>query len=187
MSARPRMRPRGRRRGRRLPSAWIAALASVALIGGVLGGGADAAKQVGVSAYRAILQSEVDNAAGGPRNGHDPSAMPQGSLAAAASARNGVGTWGIRPARGVKGGSAIRKPGQVLPDRRAEGVTSGGCLIAYGEPGGQCVPARAPGNRPLSCDYLVRLFTDGVRVRTADPLGLDRNRDGIACGPGDVP
>lgn len=187
MNLRLRRRTAGQGRGNRLPTAWIAVVASAALIGaGLLGGGADAAKQAGVSAYRMILRSEVDNATGGPRSGHDPAAMPQRSLAAAASAPNGVGTWDVKPARDVKGGSVAHKPSQVLPHRRAEGVTSGGCLTAYGSPGRQCVPIRGPGNSPPSCAYLVRLFTDGVRVRSADPLGLDRNRDGIACGPGDV-
>lgn len=166
--------------------AWIAALVALALIGTFLGGGADAAKQAAVSAYRVILRDQVDNSAGGPRSGHDPSVLPQRSLAAAARAPSGIGTWGVKPARGVRGGIATVKPSQVLPHRRAEGVTSGGCLIAYGSPGRQCVPARAPGNRPLTCDYLIRLFDRGVKSSAGDPAGLDRNGDGIACGPGDL-
>lgn len=164
----------------------VFAIAALVVIAAGLGGGADAARHASLSAYQAVLRSEVDDAKGGPRNGHDPSSLRQTSLAAAASSRNGIGTWRVKPARGVKGGSATRKPSQVLPHRRAEGVTSGGCLIAYGSPGRQCVPARAPGNRPLTCDYLIRLFDRGVKSSAGDPAGLDRNGDGIACGPGDL-
>jgi hypothetical protein len=187
MRAQSRQTSAGRGRGRRVSRLLIAALASVALIAAWLGGGADAARQVGESTYGAILRDRVDNHAGGPHQGHDPSAQPQQSLAAAASAPNdGIGAWGVKPARGVGSGNARHRPGQVLPHRSAEGVTSGGCSIAYGTPGRQCVPGLAPGDRPQNCAYLVRLFAHGVRVRSGDPLGLDRNRDDIACGPGDA-
>lgn len=148
-------------------------------------GGADAARSVGLSAYQLSPFSGVGNAEGAPQAGEDPAGPRQVSLAEAARGPNGIGTWGGKPARGIKPGTALRSPGDVLPHRNATGVTSGGCLVGYGDPGAQCVPARNPGDRPLTCSYLVTLFPTGVRVAQADSLQLDSNRNGRACGRGD--
>ena len=140
------------------------------------------------------LRAVVEDPAGSPRAGHDPAAQTQAGLAAAA-ARPGAS----RPAAAGPGPAASgpgsgptpvrvrspRLPEQVLPNVRTSGVTSGGCAVGYGRPGAQCVPARAPGNQPLTCAYLVTLFPDGVSVVGRDQLSLDPNRDGVACGPGD--
>ena len=144
--------------------------------------GAGAGKRAGVS----LLHSNLDNGAAGPHAGGDPAGARQVTLAAAARGHNGIGTWGVKPAQGVKSGFVQRRPNQVLPHRQATGVTSGGCLVGYGDPGAQCVPARNPGNRPLTCAYVARLFPDGVRVTAGDPRHLDVNRDGRACGPEDL-
>lgn len=76
---------------------------------------------------------------------------------------------------------------------------AGGCVPDYGKDG-QCLPPVPPrlvaehaghrGMDPLSmamfytCEDVLDLIPDGL-VTSEDPLGLDTNDDGIACGKGD--
>jgi hypothetical protein len=66
----------------------------------------------------------------------------------------------------------------------------GGCTPGYGQ-GKQCLPPASadgrPAGQPWTCVEVVRLLPRGIRldVRGVDPIGLDRNGDGIACGKGD--
>jgi hypothetical protein len=161
----------------------LVAVALVALM--TFAGGADAARRLSLYAYHCLLRSEVQDSRGAPRTGKDPAVQRQTRLAAAASAPKGGGTWGGAPARSVKGAKARRRADSVLADPKATGVLAGGCAVGYGAPGAQCVPARAPGNRPLTCAYLVTQFPHGVAVTGRDRLRLDSNRDGTACGHGD--
>ena len=83
-------------------------------------------------------------------------------------------------------------PTEVLP---AHGLTNG-CVAGYGR-GTACLPQTPPshaghgGNEDLSvywtCAEARTLLPDGIVVDNpaADPLGLDSNNDGTACGPGD--
>jgi hypothetical protein len=114
------------------------------------------------------------------------------TLDQAASKPVGIGDPGV--AENVRGGS---RP-DVLPKEvfRDAAVARGGCMISYGK-GGQCLPLVPPSQaehvaaghmKPLwTCAELRLTFKDGIAVRTpkVDPLLLDENRDGIACGKGD--
>jgi hypothetical protein len=148
-------------------------------------GGADAAWRLGRSAYYCILRSEAQDSRGAPRTGKDPALQRQTRLAAAARAPEGSVTWGGAPARSVSGGAPRRRAGSVLADPKMTGVLASGCAVGYGAAGAQCVPARRPGNLPLTCAYLVTQLPDGVTVTGRDRLHLDTNHDGLACGRSD--
>lgn len=77
-------------------------------------------------------------------------------------------------------------------------AAGGGCRSEYGAPG-QCLP-RVPPSQAVhaahgmpvsevwSCAEVRTLFATGLPMRTAggaDPLRLDTNKDGTACGTGD--
>jgi hypothetical protein len=136
-------------------------------------------------------------------------------LAAAAAGTNGhvagvnpearqVDTGQKKQATGVK--MRVEKPGRIPKSRIGSGVT-GGCVLGYGK-GRACLPTVPPGEmnhaqhvgtpNDLSalwtCSRVWLLFPkglavnsskDGVGVDGVDPLGLDSNKDGVACGSGD--
>ena len=134
--------------------------------------------------YQRQLQAQVENSKGAPKAGLDPAKERQTSLSAAARKPNdGAGQRGRKPAQAVKLRKLRRSPDAVLND--APGEVLGGCLAGYGTPGEQCLPARAPRDKPMTCAYASRLFPDGIKVTGRDRLRLDTDRDGIACGPGD--
>ncbi|HEY5881426.1 MAG TPA: hypothetical protein VIU11_21130 [Nakamurella sp.] len=82
-------------------------------------------------------------------------------------------------------------PSDVLPN----GLVNG-CVAGYGR-GVQCLPKTPPGHAGhgsgqdmsvyCTCAQARTLLPDGITVDAAgaDPLGLDSNRDGTACGAGD--
>ncbi|GGK37585.1 hypothetical protein GCM10010124_32980 [Pilimelia terevasa] len=74
--------------------------------------------------------------------------------------------------------AAVRPPAVPVP----AGVD--GCLRSYGN-GSQCVPRTFPSMVADRCGYLRERGLGGLAVRAGDPHGLDRNRDGVACGAGD--
>lgn len=78
----------------------------------------------------------------------------------------------------------VSDPASVLGDPAATGVLSSGCAVGYGRVD-QCVPARAPGGAVTTCAYVLTVFPNGLPVTGRDPLELDGDRDGTACGPGD--
>lgn len=170
----------GHRRTIALPLALAGlALATVVLLVTVLDGAAPAADRAGPTAYQRELQAQVQDAAGAPRTGRDPANQPQTSLAEAASRPH------VTPGKGS--GTRVttpRAPGTVLGDPGRTGVLSGGCATGYGEPG-QCVPARAPGGKAMTCTRLLETFPDGIAVTGRDPLRLDTDGDRRACDPGD--
>jgi len=131
--------------------------------------------------YQASLRATVDKANGEPRI--NPANVRQTSLAEAASEPNGPGTRTNKLARNVKL-QKIRRAAQ-LPDVRATGTISGGCLVDYGTPGAQCLPAHKRGGGAVTCKYVRSIFPHGVPVTGRDRLGLDSNGDKTACGPGD--
>lgn len=122
---------------------------------------------------------------------------PETSLAEAA---------GAPPAGASREGAAglgdPRPP--VDPAGAGFGTGLGGCHDRYGSDG-QCLPVIPPSqagharemlaagldpstmSHPWSCAELRSLFPDGIAVRTPpeDPLLLDSDGDGIACGSGD--
>lgn len=72
---------------------------------------------------------------------------------------------------------------------------AGGCTPGYGK-GKACLPPIAPSavamgmtaeEHPWSCAEVRTILPQGIRLNIVgtDPLGLDRNHDGIACGTGD--
>ena len=135
----------------------------------------------GETPFQATLRASVENGNGEPRI--NPASAQQTSLAEAAAGRNGAGARTEKLARGVAMGKIQRPPN--LPNPNVTGSISSGCLIDYGKPGAQCLPARARGGAAVTCAYVVSLFPKGIAVSGRDRLGLDSNRDGIACGPGD--
>ena len=131
--------------------------------------------------FQASLRATVENANGEPRI--NPASVTQTSLAKAAAGKHGPGTRTDKLARGA----TLRKSQRPaeLPSVKETGVISGGCLVDYGAPGAQCIPARGRGGRVLTCADVVSIFPDGVRVTGRDRFGLDSNGDKTACGPGD--
>jgi hypothetical protein len=135
----------------------------------------------GQTAFQATLRATVENANSEPLI--NPASVSQTSLAKAAAEKNGPGTRREKLARGVTFSKVQRPPD--LPNVNETGMISGGCLIDYGNPGAQCVPARGRGGGALTCADVVSIFPDGVRVTGRDRFGLDSNGDKTACGRGD--
>jgi hypothetical protein len=168
---------------RRLVTVVLAALAlaaTAAIAVAAVGGGIDRNKP---TAYQRELRKQVEDPLGGPRAGRDPAIQRQVSLREAARQHVGQGARGGKPAAEVGGGHERTHPSEVLPDDA--GVLASGCALGYGKGGDQCLPARSPGNKPMTCAYALELFPAGLRVTGADQLGLDTNGDGRACGHGD--
>jgi len=59
-----------------------------------------------------------------------------------------------------------------------------GCDHGYGEPN-QCVPLQFPPGVAYGCAWLRAHGFGPLAVHGTDRLGLDPNRDGVACGTGD--
>lgn len=175
---------RAHRRGAALAAAAVLAVAAtvgVSLAGSAAGG----TDKPGISGYQRVLRGQVQAADGSPRAGRDPATQQQTSLAAAASKPQGPGLRTGKPARELKGTKVRRAASSVLPNPKQDGMSSGGCAVGYGDPGAQCLPARAPGDRTVTCGFVTTLFPEGIRVTGRDRLRLDTNRDATACGHGD--
>ena len=160
-------------------------VAGLAVVGGVALGGAQADPDGPLPAHRRALVAQVQQPGGAPQPGKDPAGQAQTGLADAATARQGIGAWGGKPAAKVKLAKVRRRPEDVLGDPKKRTRLASGCLPGYGRPGAQCVPARGAGNKALACAYVVKLFPGGVAVTGKDTLKLDTNGDGLACGHGD--
>ncbi len=173
---------RSNRRRLAVLGAGVAAVAAAAAVVLAPAGAAPAAGPQGLTAYQRQLQAQVQHPDGAPKAGRDPARQRHVSLAEAAGRPN---PGPARPATGR--GTPVtsgRGADATLKDPRTTGVLSSGCVTGYGT-AGQCVPARAPGNRPMTCGYLHTQFEGGVAVTGRDRLGLDTNRDGLACADGD--
>ena len=139
---------------------------------------------------------EADDAPRGRREGADarpsptaadvhPANQRQTTLVAAASQASGQGVG--RPAAGITGDADHTRspvdPGDVLSPTAARG----GCTPGYGN-GGQCLPTRPPSadgaapSNTWTCAAVRDIFPTGIAT-TDDPLGLDTDGDGMACGP----
>jgi hypothetical protein len=137
------------------------------------------------------------------------------SFLATAVAGSDGGIAGVNPeATGVDDGEKkqaagvpmrVERPGRIPEDRIGSGVT-GGCVLGYGK-GKLCLPTVPPGERAhaghagvadlasrWTCSQVWLLFPKGIAVNSSrdgvgsdgvDPLGLDTNEDGVACGSGD--
>lgn len=117
---------------------------------------------------------------------NDPASRPQQSLSMAAAQPVGNGQRVNKPAAGIVGDHQHHvDPLSVLPDVKKTGVFAGGCLIDYGDPGVQCVPAYTVAQKPVTCAAIRKLFPNGVKVTGIDRFNLDSNGDSIACGAGD--
>lgn len=125
-----------------------------------------------------------------------PGGQPRGTtLAQAGQAHVGLGA-GVVP--GERGQETSRRVGQevaaargqargpVAAPKRLEDVD--GCERAYGT-AGQCLPVNPPADVSMPgmwhCVDVLRLFPAGLRVNGSDPLMLDADSDGLACGPND--
>jgi hypothetical protein len=114
-----------------------------------------------------------------------------------------VNTGQRQQAAGIR--MRVERPGRIPKDRIGSGVT-GGCVLGYGK-GKLCLPTVPPGERAhaghagvadlasrWTCAQVWLLFPKGIAVNSSrdgvgsdgvDPLGLDANKDGVACGAGD--
>lgn len=131
-------------------------------------------------AYRKELQSQVQTANGAPINGRDPADQVQTSLASAANAQDVIGKRVLKPAAKIVGTVRHTDPTSVLPDTKKTHVLASGCLLGYGVPGVQCVPAKAPNNQPLNCNFIRTVFPNGVKILGTDYLNLGQGSD-MAC------
>lgn len=121
--------------------------------------------------------------------------LPPTSLAQAMSGEHkGVGAQSLRPSGQTRGANKAPKGKKVTKD----GVTVAlnGCVVGYGN-NGQCLPD-TPGSAsemgmtrqqmPWQCEEVRLSFPAGLQVGKGegkDPLHLDSNKDGTACGIGD--
>lgn len=135
---------------------------------------------------------ESVTAAGAPATPEfDPASQPQTSLLEAASQENAPVTEDV-----VLGEGTPREA--IAAAREAAAVGNAGCVPQYGEKG-QCLPLVPPSHTAHSghvsqqqltrlwrCAEVRTLFPAGVALKgKADPLGLDTNKDRVACGKGD--
>jgi len=155
------------------------AVALAALV--AVGTGAAPAGARDSNPYQQQLQGQVEDANGAPKAGRDPANQRQVPLAVAAGRPHVVAKGPQTPVTGR------RAAGTTVKDPATTKVLVSGCAVGYGD-AGQCLPARAPGGARLTCRYVVTMFPHGVRVtgQGKDRLGLDSDRDGTACGPGDA-
>src|SRR5690554_5918693 len=122
----------------------VFAVASASLLV-ILGVVAAASNHQSLSSYQHQLRSQVDTASGAPRSGRDPASQKQTSLSEVATKPVGSGQRVEKPAANVSGGKKRVNPAKVLPDTKKTGVLASGCLLGYGTPGEQCLPARTNG------------------------------------------
>lgn len=153
----------------------------------VLGiGGVAAVAEDGTPGKRPIT------AAGAPASPEfDPANQRQSTLLEAASRENPPAADDIILGRGTP-----RAATEATRDVAAAG--NAGCVPQYGKEG-QCLPLVPPSQmahaghtarheltRLWTCAEVRTIFPEGVALGgKADPLGLDSNKDRIACGKGD--
>jgi len=96
-----------------------------------------------------------------------------------------------RPSKvNMAGGIRMHAPQKGLTGLAGNGQGNG-CVKDYGKPG-QCLPLQSPMQQqmpdmdhPWTCAEVQELFPEGIAVRGKDTLGLDTNKDRVACGTGD--
>ncbi|HZL74474.1 MAG TPA: hypothetical protein VFB83_03780 [Propionibacteriaceae bacterium] len=130
-----------------------------------------------------------------PNKGPQPTTNATGrTLAEAASRPHGIGARDVTPEGATRDPSAAPAMKQ-LRDKRGNRVTLQGCLLDYGR-GDACLPAVPPAaadmgmdevSMPWNCAQVRKLTPKGIKVTGKDVLGLDTNRDKVACGQGDRP
>jgi hypothetical protein len=135
--------------------------------------------------YQQQLKAQVQSTDGSPVAGRDPASQGQNSLARAASTPSGTGQRTDTIASNVAEDHSHHADPGVYSQGNASDVAANGCLTNYGIPGEQCVPAYAPNNQPITCNYVRQQFPQGVKVTGTDSRHLDANGDGTACGSGD--
>lgn len=123
-----------------------------------------------------------------------PSVAKWVQLGGAAAAAKASGHHGHAPAPNVhEFADALEKPAKPKLRKRDSAPVSpkiAGCEPAYGTPG-VCVPVTFPKSVAATpearCAWLAQRDFGALKVNgRADPLGLDRNKDGRACGKGDL-
>lgn len=129
-------------------------------------------------------------------------ARPNGAGPAPGREKLVDGSVGVNPeASGVNDGSKkVTRTGKPAKAAKPEDVLApfsnrGGCLPDYGKPG-QCLPVVPPSHaahadhdmsKAWTCAEVRLGFKDGIVLakRGKDPLGLDRDGNGVACSPRD--
>lgn len=130
----------------------------------------------------------------GPATAAPPGGSPDVRFAAAAPIVDPVGFQlpGAQPAGTQPGPHIIPNFARELKGERKKlskiprppvqvPVNVDGCDRNYGN-AGQCIPAALPPGYRDYCQYLVGHGFKQVKVRGFDRKGLDRERNGIACG-----
>jgi hypothetical protein len=151
---------------------------------------------LGVLAALAGWWTAVAGESGGPR--WSDGNVPPPAAEAEAAGTGSSDAAGQSSSGGQQAGSAppyvqpfARRPDST-PRRPRPSPTAGidlgdgsdGCDHAYGDPG-VCVPWRFPDGVADKCEWLRARDYKPLKVNGRDRHGLDRNGDGIACGPGD--
>jgi len=178
---------------------------AVALAGGLL-----VVDRQEANAGHGSALAAVTNADGSPKKGYDPARQPQRPLKAAAGrapalppqARVDGSVGANKDSKGVNAGTKKQvRAGKPAPKAKPSDVltattANGGCRPEYGGRG-QCLPFVPPSHAAhpdhgmddaWTCTELRSLMPKGIPVREPgiDPLGLDTDGDGTACGRGDV-
>ncbi|MFF6970049.1 MULTISPECIES: galactose oxidase-like domain-containing protein [Streptomyces] len=118
--------------------------------------------------------------------------QPGAAAAAKSSGGHGHGAPPAPSAKVNEFADALEKPAKPPLKKRSSAPVSpkvAGCEPAYGTPG-VCVPVKFPATVAATaaarCDWLEARDFGRLKVNgRSDPLGLDRNKDGVACGKGD--
>lgn len=142
--------------------------------------------------YQEQLRSQVDTDNGAPRDGRNPASQTQTSLAYAASQPAGPGQRVEKPAAAVVGTHKHVDPATVLPDTKKTGVLASGCILGYGTPGSQCIPAgkvdaakkssqTLTASKPLNCDPNPTLSLQGIQLSSTDPFNRPASTGKAAC------
>lgn len=124
----------------------------------------------------------------------------QQSLGEALRQPHGIAVAGVTPeGKGVNNGTTKQAPGlkmrELARGEQDAGINdaarTGGCAPGYGD-GRSCLPVAPPSaaghaghgaKAAWTCEELLTLFPQGIplQVRGTDPLGLDKDGNGIAC------
>ncbi len=133
--------------------------------------------------YQNQLRSQVETSEGAPREGRDPAVQQQDSLSIAASLPSGNGQRVDNPASDVP---AEKQDHTNHSSHTSPKPITSGCLADYGVAGEQCLPKYIADTKPVNCAAVKKMFAQGIKVNGTDSLGLDSDRNMVACDAGDL-
>ncbi|MEJ3750191.1 hypothetical protein WEI85_43895 [Actinomycetes bacterium KLBMP 9797] len=163
----------------RMAAAAVALMAALVVAGGWLALSRDGG--VALWSDGAAPDSTATDANAGTETGSGPAGSGRSGgdqAGSASSAPPRVHAFAEQPGKAPAGPLPSPTAGQPL----SEGIA--GCDFAYGD-GAICVPWQFPDGVTDKCGWLKERDFEPFPVHGRDRHGLDRNRDGTACGPGD--